>query len=85
MADKKIMIDSTILIDYFRKTDKSKSKLVELSMKYDKIYISTVTEFEVINGASHTQLDFWNNMLKVLQSLILTAKLQDKLQLLFNN
>jgi len=64
MADKKIMIDSTILIDYFRKTDKSKSKLVELSMKYDKIYISTVTEFEVINGASHTQLDFWNNMLK---------------------
>ena len=64
MADKKIMIDSTILIDYFRKTDKSKSKLVELSMNYDKIYISTVTEFEVINGASLTQLDFWNNMLK---------------------
>ena len=64
MADKKIMIDSTILIDYFRKTDKSKSKLVELSMKYDKIYISTVTEFEVINGATNTQLDFWNNMLK---------------------
>lgn len=58
------MIDSTILIDYFRKTDKSKSKLVKLSMNYDKIYISTVTEFEVINGASQAQLNFWNQMLK---------------------
>jgi tRNA(fMet)-specific endonuclease VapC len=64
MADKKIMVDSTILIDYFRKTDKSKSILVKLSMNYDKLYISTVTEFEVINGATLAQLDFWNHMLK---------------------
>lgn len=33
-------------------------------MNYDKIYISTVTEFEVINGASQAQLNFWNQMLK---------------------
>ena len=63
MADKKIMIDSTILIDYFRKSDKTKSKLVILSMKFDKLYISTVTEFEIINGATTDQLDFWNQML----------------------
>ena len=64
MADKKIMVDSTILIDYFRKIDKSKSILVQHSMNYDKLYISAVTEFEIINGATPAQLDFWNNMLK---------------------
>ena len=58
------MIDTTILIDYFRKTDKNNSALVKHSLKYDKIYISTVTEFEVINGASPSQLDFWNSILK---------------------
>ena len=63
MADKKIMIDSTILIDYFRKSDKSKSKLVQLSTSYEKIFISSVTEFEIINGATKEQLDFWNKML----------------------
>ncbi len=64
MADKKIMVDSTILIDYFRKTDKSKSILVKHSTNYQKIYISTITEFEVINGATPAQLEFWNQMLK---------------------
>ena len=64
MADKKIMVDSTILIDYFRKTDKSKSILVKHSTNYQKIYISTITEFEIINGATPAQLEFWNQMLK---------------------
>jgi len=58
------MVDSTILIDYFRKTDKSKSILVKHSTNYQKIYISTITEFEVINGATPAQLEFWNQMLK---------------------
>ena len=58
------MIDSTILIDYFRKTDKSNSILVKHSINYDKLYISTITEFEIINGATPAQLDFWNQMLK---------------------
>lgn len=57
------MVDSTILIDYFRKTDKSKSILVKHSMNYDKLFISCVTEFEIINGATPAQLDFWNDML----------------------
>ncbi len=57
------MVDSTILIDYFRKSDKSKSTLVKHSMHFDELYISCVTEFEIINGATPAQLDFWNNML----------------------
>jgi predicted nucleic acid-binding protein len=55
MADKKLMVDSTILIDYFRKTDKANSKLVAHFKNYDQLYISSVTEFEVVNGAPPSQ------------------------------
>lgn len=57
------MVDSTILIDYFRKTDKNNSRLVGHFKNYDTLYISSVTEFEVINGATSEHLQFWNRML----------------------
>ena len=63
MADEKLMIDSTILIDYFRKTDKNKSRLVSHFKNYDILYISSVTEFEVINGSTSVHLQFWDQML----------------------
>lgn len=63
MADRKLMVDSTILIDYFRKTDKANSKLVSHFRKYDRLYISSVTEFEVVNGATEAHLLFWDGML----------------------
>ena len=63
MADKKLMIDSTILIDYFRKTDKNNSRLVTHFKNYDRLYISSVTEFEVINGSTPAHLQFWNQIL----------------------
>lgn len=63
MAEKKLMVDSSILIDYFRKTSKEKSKLVGHFRNYDLLYISSITEFEVVNGATQAHLQFWNGML----------------------
>jgi len=63
MADEKLMVDSTILIDYFRKTDKANSRLVAHFRNYDSLYISSVTEFEVVNGATKEHLQFWDGML----------------------
>jgi predicted nucleic acid-binding protein len=63
MADEKLMVDSTILIDYFRKTDKANSKLVSHFRNYEHLYISSVTEFEVVNGATEQHLKFWDGML----------------------
>ena len=63
MADKTLMVDSTILIDYFRKTDKNNSRLVDHFKNYDILYISSITEFEVINGATSAHLQFWDIML----------------------
>jgi tRNA(fMet)-specific endonuclease VapC len=63
MADKKLMVDSTILIDYFRKTIKANSKLVTHFRNYEHLYISSVTEFEIVNGATKEHLQFWDGML----------------------
>ena len=43
MADKKLMVNTTILIDNFRKTDKENSLLVKHSIKYTNLYISSIT------------------------------------------
>ncbi|MBY0433549.1 MAG: type II toxin-antitoxin system VapC family toxin [Cyclobacteriaceae bacterium] len=63
MADKNLMVDTTILIDYFRKTDKSKSRLFQHHRLFDQLFISTITEFEILNGATARQLDFWEKLL----------------------
>ena len=63
MAGKKLMVDSSLLIDYFRKTDKNNAKLVAHFRNYQQLYISSITEFEVLNGAKKIHIDFWNGML----------------------
>ncbi|MDO1445665.1 type II toxin-antitoxin system VapC family toxin [Rhodocytophaga aerolata] len=63
MADKKLMIDTSILIDYFRKTDKANSRLVAHFRQYNRLYISSITEFEVYNGATQLHKQFWEGML----------------------
>ena len=63
MADKKLMVDTSILIDYFRKTDKNNARLVTHFRNYRQLYISSITEFEVLNGAKQLHPEFWNGML----------------------
>ena len=57
------MVDTSLLIDYFRKTDKPKARLVELSKRFDQLAISSVTEFEIYTGATQEQLTFWRELL----------------------
>ncbi len=56
MADTILMIDTSLLIDYFRKRDKPKTRLVQRSEQYEQLAISSVTEFEVYSGATPAQL-----------------------------
>ncbi len=64
MEEEKLIIDTSILIDYFRRTDKDKSRLVHHFRNYQNIYISSITEFEIYNGATEDHIEFWNKMLK---------------------
>ncbi|RNL52298.1 type II toxin-antitoxin system VapC family toxin [Pedobacter jejuensis] len=63
MANKIILIDTSILIDYFRKSDKINSKLIALFDKGYDFVISAITYYEIYSGANENQLNFWNKLL----------------------
>lgn len=64
MAYKIVLVDTSILIDLFRKTDKANSALVSLVRQGYTYHISSVTEYEIYTGATLGQVDFWDNFLQ---------------------
>ena len=62
MADKIVLVDTSILIDYYRKTDKEKSAWVALVRKEYSFVISAVTKQEIYSGATQNQLTFWDKI-----------------------
>ena len=67
MADKIVMVDTSILIDYYRKTDKANSVWIALVRQGYSFKISTITKYEIISGATQTQLGFWNAILQAIE------------------
>ncbi|MFA6149936.1 MAG: type II toxin-antitoxin system VapC family toxin [Chitinophagaceae bacterium] len=67
MADKLIMLDTSILIDFYRKTDKSNSVWIGLIKEGYSFAISSITKYEIYTGATESQLEFWD---RVLQTII---------------
>jgi tRNA(fMet)-specific endonuclease VapC len=51
MDNTKVLIDTSIIIDHFRKSDKTNTRLVQHFKKYS-LFISSITVFELYNGAS---------------------------------
>lgn len=64
MADKIILVDTSILIDYFRKTDKDNSVLVSLFDQGYDFTISVITHYEIYSGTTTNQFSFWKNLLQ---------------------
>jgi tRNA(fMet)-specific endonuclease VapC len=64
MADKIVLVDTSILIDYFRKSEKSNSALVKLFDQGYDFCISAITEYEIYSGSTQSQFDFWEEILK---------------------
>jgi tRNA(fMet)-specific endonuclease VapC len=58
MANKIALADTSILIDYFRKKDKSNTKLIELLDDNYEFCICSVTEYEIYSGATTQQNDY---------------------------
>jgi tRNA(fMet)-specific endonuclease VapC len=65
MADKIILVDTSILIDYYRKTDKEKSVWINLVRQGYSFAISAVTKYEIYAGATR-QLAFWDIILQAI-------------------
>lgn len=84
MADKIVLADTSILIDHFRKSIKTNSKLVAL---YDEGYdfcISVVTEFEIYSGAPEQQIVYWHELLKDINVLSFDSKAAEHAVKIYN-
>lgn len=64
-----ICLDTSVLIDFYRKTDKSKSFLFQLTEKYDRFAISAITEFEIFIGSKSDQDDYWDRLFSTMKKL----------------
>ena len=69
MVNKIILVDTSILIDLFRKSDKANSTLIALVKQGYNYCISAITEYEIYTGSLLGQLDFWNKFLQITKVL----------------
>ena len=89
MAKKIVLADTSLLIDFFRKSDKSNSKLISLVKEGYIFCICVITEYEIYSGATNQQLSYWQDFLEkievihldqsaVKQAVIINNKLKAK-------
>ena len=74
MANKIIQVDTSILIDYFRKTDKVNSVLISLFDQGFDFTISAITHYEIYSGTTTGQLPFWESLLEKMNVLVFNQK-----------
>lgn len=66
MADNIILLDTSILIDYYRKTDKTKSAWINLIDQGYEFAISVNTKYELYSGATQSQISFWDTIMSTI-------------------
>jgi len=59
MENEIICLDTSILIDFYRKTAKQKSVFFQLTTKYSLFAVSIVTVYEIMIGANAEQTQYW--------------------------
>ncbi|WP_069658785.1 type II toxin-antitoxin system VapC family toxin [Arcticibacter eurypsychrophilus] len=64
MENEIVCLDTSILIDFYRKKVKEKSVFFQLTKKYKIFAISVVTEYEILVGADQLQTEFWQEFLE---------------------
>lgn len=57
-----ILLDTSVLIDYFRKKQKEKSFFYSLSAFSNQFCISVITHFEITCGINIQQHSFWKSL-----------------------
>ena len=76
MGDKLALLDTSILIEFFRKTDKRNSRFYELSDTFDSFCISVITEYEIFVGAnSPNQREYWKSFLEKITIISLDSEI----------
>lgn len=78
MGKKTVMIDSCILIEYFRKADKSKNTWFKLVSSGFDLAMSVVVKYEIYSGATPQQINFWKDALAAVSVLPLEEHCVDE-------
>ena len=69
MANQVVLVDTSILIDYYRKSDKSKSIWIDLVREGYTFAVSAITKYEIYSGATENQLAFWDTVFRSMTNL----------------
>lgn len=77
MAGEIVLLDTSILIDYYRKKNKSRTQWIALVRAGHGFAISFVTKYEIYTGATPGQLEFWNGILSGIPVLALNETTVD--------
>ena len=64
-----VCIDSSVLIDFFRKVDKTKSFFYKLTKSHKLFAVSVITEYEILVGSNEETNLFWNNFFEKINVL----------------
>ncbi|MGD9629173.1 MAG: PIN domain-containing protein [Pyrinomonadaceae bacterium] len=73
-----IVLDSSILIDLFRKKRKERSAFFKLTERNFSFSISVITLFEIFNGCSDEVQAYWRELVGEFNILPLTAELNKR-------
>ncbi len=64
-----VCLDTSVLLEYFRKKNKENTFLVKLLDQHDRFEITSITQFEINYGINPAQAGFWNSFLKEIKVL----------------
>jgi tRNA(fMet)-specific endonuclease VapC len=78
MESKLICLDTSVLIDYFRKTKKSNSFLYKLTEQYSLFAVSIITQYEIYVGSNDDQDSFWDQFFESITVLPFDAKANEQ-------
>lgn len=56
METDRVLVDTSLIIDFFRKKNKTQATLFSLFQHNIQLYISTLTVYELLSGAKNIQL-----------------------------
>jgi tRNA(fMet)-specific endonuclease VapC len=73
-----ILVDTSVLIDYFRKQNKEKVILFELFSQKEDLAISVITKYELMIGSNKLQDSFWNTLLDSIKIFSLDEAIVDE-------
>lgn len=64
-----MLLDTSVLVEHFRKKDKTSTFFYHLAERHDEFAISAITHYEILIGSNELQSPFWESLFGTLTIL----------------